>query len=1131
MPPANNGEDRYGGPYNGMHMQAGMVPPPLMPLRPMGPSPAEMSASLRHQAQATQYLTPPPSAVFGTHSMGMPGMFGPRMPQMIMGRGAGARQSAIHEQNETLGYAQAGAGMLGRLGGLGVAGLLGGPLGMMAYEGLGMGQGMQGLASSVFNPVVASRQSALGIQNMSTGIITGGPNLSATGQGFSATASQQVAQGLSGMANSSQFRRDTGGAFNRADLDRITRLSGELGMLDQAQSADKMVSEVRKVSKALSAFMKIAEEPDVQRAMKQMAQFKGMGFSMPEVPLAASNARTFARMAGVSTDEMMQRGAQGAALGQQFGVSGATGFNAGIGGAGLARQAATGMSARQLAMAGGEEGIANTLTAGALNAATMDAYLPAAVRRQNGRLTVDMSALREMMTSSSMTPADIARRGTQNIQALGGRSAVDELITRRRELQDEVASSMSPEQLALMPLMRARQAQRQIGGSLSAALMTVPGMDEQSARTYAQMAANPDFARNIRQQMATSATERAVARREIAESRDSIGGRVDRAVMARIEGSGLVRGARGLVNRATDYLADEQDRDEALSMQGDGPGRVIRADRLGSDVTRASMAERARRGDPSLYTGAQGVLVAARARTQMEDRVAGALHGNILARNFRGPMGWGLTRAARGGDNARDVIMRGAGTRNRIEEFFGNGPSAEAVRQMGEQQVDAGNILADQGGSDEERRARRDNATAGVGTRGAADDRIRAAAARAIQGYVSGLRNGPAGAISGDAAGAGMRSAVGATLRAQGFSEAQVQAATSSFAFMNNAGQDARRMAGAGDEATYDAIVSQGQQAQAAFVGQSADSLRAIANEARTNAVTSIAGKDSGLTTAEQRGLVGLTSGHDTEADLRRKLLAAVLMERSGDPATAQRGAERIAQLRREAQQSGKGEDYERAKSAVDAEIGAMNPETRQRLAQQYSGKTVAEAETRISRAQDNANRAEDAGFQEGLNRSLGQRAGDLYTSAGGGARGVEALRRNPSEVSSRRIRDMLTDGTSTDTAIADAINAQAAGSAPGGEGPSATGAGENAEDVEARQTTEEMLASLAEGIEDFPGAVGRLDTASRRLEQVAEHLAAGANLAHVGDVGAGAAPGASGLGTGVGAFMARAFFLGQGYL
>lgn len=1129
MPPANNGEDRYGGPYNGMHMQAGMVPPPLMPLRPMGPSPAEMSASLRHQAQATQYLTPPPSAIFGTHSMGMPGMFGPRMPQMIMGRGAGARQSAIHEQNETLGYAQAGAGMLGRLGGLGVAGLLGGPLGMMAYEGLGMGQGMQGLASSVFNPVVASRQSALGIQNMSTGIITGGPNLSATGQGFSATASQQVAQGLSGMANSSQFRRDTGGAFNRADLDRITRLSGELGMLDQAQSADKMVSEVRKVSKALSAFMKIAEEPDVQRAMKQMAQFKGMGFSMPEVPLAASNARTFARMAGVSIDEMMQRGAQGAALGQQYGVSGATGFNAGIGGAGLARQAATGMSARQLAMAGGEEGIANTLTAGALNAATMDAYLPAAVRRQNGRLTVDMSAMREMMTSSSMTPADIARRGTQNIQALGGRSAVDELITRRRELQDEVASSMSPEQLALMPLMRARQAQRQIGGSLSAALMTVPGMDEQSARTYAQMAANPDFARNIRQQMATSATERAVARREIAESRDSIGGRVDRAVMARIEGSGLVRGARGLVNRATDYLADEQDRDEALSMQGDGPGRVIRADRLGSDVTRASLAERVRSGDSTLHSSAAGVLRVAQARAAMEDRVAGALHGNILARNFHGPMGWGLTRAARGGDNARDVIMRGAGTHNRINEFFGEGPSADAVRQMGEQQIDAGNILADLGGSDEERRARRQTATRGIGTRGASDDRLRSVAAGAIQSYVTGLR-GPNG-VSGGATGVGMRAAVGAAMRAQGFSEQQVQAATTSDAFMNNAGTDARRGASSRDQATYDAVVTQGQQANAAFTGQSADALRAIANEARTNAVTSIAGKDSGLTVSEQRGLVGLVSGQDTQADLRRKLLAAMLMERSSDAQTRDRGRQRVSQLEREAQQAGKIEDYNAAQAAVETQLEAMNPETRERLANQYSGKTVAEAETRVSRAQDNAETAEAAGFVEGTKRTLGERAGSVYTAAGGGVRGVAALRRDSSDVTNRRIRDMLTDGTSSDSAIADAINAQAAGSAPGGEGPSATGAGENAEDVEARQTTEEMLASLAEGIEDFPDAVGRLDTASRRLEQVAEHLAAGANLAHVGDVGAGAAPGASGLGTGIGAFMTRAFFLGQGNL
>jgi preprotein translocase subunit SecA len=41
-------------------------------------------------------------------------------------------------------------------------------------------------------------------------------------------------------------------------------------MLDNTSSSDQMLREVKRVSKAVSNFMKIVEEPDLQKAMQRM---------------------------------------------------------------------------------------------------------------------------------------------------------------------------------------------------------------------------------------------------------------------------------------------------------------------------------------------------------------------------------------------------------------------------------------------------------------------------------------------------------------------------------------------------------------------------------------------------------------------------------------------------------------------------------------------------------------------------------------------------------------------------------------------------------------------------------------------------------------------------------------------
>jgi hypothetical protein len=1085
MPP--NDDNGYVPGFNGMHMQAGMMAPPIMPIQPMGPSAGQMAMQLQHQAMAMQYVTPPPSQLFGGMSPAMPGMFSPRIPQQMLGRANWARQSAAHEQNEAMGMAQGGLGLGARVLGMGVAGLMGGPLGMLAYEGLGMGQMMQNGASSMMNPFIAQRARGLNIQNMSTGFVTGGANLAANGQGLNMMASQQVAHGITAMADSSSFRKDTGGAFNRADLDRITRLSGELGMLDQSQSADNMIREVKKVSKALSAFMKIAEEPDVQRAMQQMARFRGMGFATPEIPMAASNARTFARMAGVSMEAMNARGELGAGVFQQHGMSGAAGFNAGIASAGAARAAATGMTERQLAMAGGESGIASTMLNASAQAATMDAFLPAMVTRRNGRMVIDHNAMREMLSSGTMTPADLARRGGENIQRLGGRSAVDELLTRRRELQDEMATSMSPQQMTLLPMLQARMIQRTTGGSMTAAFRTM-GMSEQDARTMSQTMQDPEFTTNMRQQLVTSSRERMAGRRDRVQEADSTGARIGALVDRNITAPSNDRLGR-IMRPVTDYFAMEQDNEEALELAGDGRGRVVRGNRLGSEVQQSSARDRLRDDPSGMNAAMQDAMRRAGMNVARENMRDEHNQGDMIMRQFQGAHGFGFSRAARGGDTARSVIMGNAGTLNRIDEFFGNGPSAAAVVRLGEQQAELGSILEGRGGTVEQVRERRANATQGLGLSTQDDARIRGSAAESVANYVH-TRRSRDGVINNPATAAGMRAAVTADLRAQNFSQAQITAALSNDSFLETAAQDAQLNASPEDRTTYDSLISAGQEATAAFAGQTRDALRQGATESRTIAAGRLGA--SRLSETHQRGLLDLVSSSSESGELRRKLLAATLMERSGDRETRARGVTARAELEAEARRSGKSDEYDSALAAVMQQVNAMasdNSSGTDALAAGYRGMTIEQATEQVTSA---GSAAEEAGAKDmagAVVDSLGSRAASTYLGAGGGEAGARALMQmDPRQVQDTHIREMI-EGGSTAAQIAAEVNRAASAGTDAGSGATAEGAGMSEEERANLSGTDAMIAAITEGMGDLPGAARRLDSAAERLERAASAM------------------------------------------
>lgn len=1072
--------------YGPMQAQLGLLPGGIpapgmgMGMGAMAPHPGQISGMLQQQQMARQYAAPQAANVFGGAPLVAPPLFGPSMPAPMFGPQLAARQRGIEETNRMLGLTQAGTGLGMRGLGMAAAGMIGGPMGMMAYEGLGIGQGVQNLAGKVFEPLVAQRERALGLQAASTHFMVGGSGMSASGHGMSMAAANQVVSGVNRMTDSAQFRRETGSMFNRSDMDRITRLSGELGFLDNAQSADAMIREVKKVSRALSSFMKLADEPDIQAAMKQMSRLRSFGMSTPEMANAASNARTFARMAGVSVQEVMQGAERGASTFMQAGLSGATGFQAGMGAQGMARQLSASLSPRQLAMAGGVEGIESTMVGASAHALTMDALMTPALMRRGGQLTIDRSRLGSMM---NMSIQQRMQMGAQNIQGLGGRAAIEELSTRRRELQDQMAEELGPEGMNLYALNVAMGTSRSTGTSLGASLRTM-GLPEQQARTLEQLARNPDALRNIERQMRVGRSERATRRRQEVGEHSGLSGRLGHT--RDVFRERISNAFTSLTQPINDYLADDQDMEELAAGAGGGPFRVVRRSRLGSDVQSAGARDMLRQDPAMARRLMQESSLSASRFAAREDAFAQNMRQEhqILGRFF-GPQGFGLSDAGRGGMFRRDVIMQGTSVGSRMQDLLGFGPNASEVNRIGRSQEALGQLIEQsQSGTVQQQQDRvrtASNALGGMAT--GRSDAIQAAMATAVQSFARD-RRGLRGLLSGSGNMDSLQSHMRQQLRSAGFNASEIQSALGNQQVMSAAMTTAQGSMSSSDRQVINEIREQGGNVTEAERGQSLDALRESMNRRREGIAEDI-GLNEGINASEgdKRTTLDLLQGAGDESDLRRKLFAAFLMTKSDDDATVQRGQARIAELRR----SSPREVFDRVLQNVQASVNSMDEDTAKEMGERFVGKTSAQAEQQMQRFGQEATRAQADELQAGLVSRVGARAASLYSGAGGGAAGVQALRQNQGAASGR-LREMLQSGAS-DQDIQSFLERETAAGMQGTEAE-ATGAHVTEGEEERGSMADSMVDALREHLEDFPAAVGELSEAARRLNETADRLA-----------------------------------------
>lgn len=489
-----------------------MTPPAMGVFRPGFQPPPPISIARTPPMLSLPFTHTPPAPMFQT----------PLQMQQAQGQmesneyfaGAMAGIPAAARVGTGLGGVAGGAMLGRRFGGAfgAAAGAIGG--GLLGFGPAG-GLAEQGTAAGLA-PAVERRAFGLQMQDISRNFVVSGPQLAEGGRGLSMRAGIQTANMMRRAVDSDQ----TAG-FNMRDMMGIVSSASDMGMMDMAQNSEQITAQAKNIARGLSAFMRLAQEPDVRRAMQQLASFRSMGLTIPETTVAMQNAQQFARMAGTTVANLGQTaGMPGAMTFQQAGMTAGLGFNVGMGAGGMARQAVAGgaFTPGQLAMAGGVRGVQQQLTEAAGATLGVDFPLMAMLRRnEQGQLAIDPGRARRI-ASGDVGLSQQAQMAQQNVEQLGGARVITELSTRINELRDELGRTLGPQGTLLMTLGQARTMQRELGpGATLGGALRAMGMNPQQARTMELMAQSPGFWQNLQQQ---SRQQIADARFEEAERRE-----------------------------------------------------------------------------------------------------------------------------------------------------------------------------------------------------------------------------------------------------------------------------------------------------------------------------------------------------------------------------------------------------------------------------------------------------------------------------------------------------------------------------------------------------------------------------------------------------------------------------------
>lgn len=1063
-------------PINAMQANAGFMPygtpnmPPLVfPMgAPIGPvaSPGQVSSMLQQQMYAQQYVAPPPSMMMGGTTMQSPFRGGFGGPPSMFGRANMAREAGIASAGTALGGAEAG------MTALSVA------AGFIPGIGVPLGLGIDALSSATFGAVGAQRERALSLQNQSLGYVFGGGMMSQTGQGMGMQQARMITSGLGRMADSSSFKNETGGMLNRADLDRLTRIAGETGMLNSAQSPQQVLETVRKISKQVTTFMSVLEEPDFQKAMQRMGQLHQIGVRLGDMSTVASNTRTFARMAGVTADQALGTAMQHATQFQAQGLSAANGINASLGAQGFGQQIASVLDNRTLSMMGGVEGVQQNLMATTTNTFSNPLLMASVLSRgANGRLHASGRDFLEAISGPNASISDITRRGASNMRGLGGRRAISEVLSNQNHLRDEMMDELSPEQMMLVNIRMAQLQQRQAGGSLEENVMRMTGSEEQT-RTLMTLVRDPRAMAAIREQGRIAGRDRAVGRRDRQLENQShwLQRGFDELT------SPIRHEVSGFTDSIGRWSARNQERAESLALQGSGRARALDGDNFATDVFTASVRDEIGAISRGERAGRGGGLT-----REVERRVAAENMRNATSiwGDMGGARGFGFTAAQRGGDSLRQTVLDGGSFQQRFADSFGGQrTSIAAVNRMAQSQMSLAETIRMSNGDAESQVATRTAALdAGSGGR-AATGRALSVASDAAREYF-GSREGLFGTQR-SLDENGMIRAARTALTQSGVSRGEADRMLNSQEFRSSMTASVRRTGSADAVRALDRATTQGSTVRDSLQGQTSSALRDIVSDERSKLrdTLGLSGGAFGFGQAGDEDVGRLSdvltdTGDQNKDELRRKLFTAYVMSKSEDQATARQGNADLDRLL----QNGDRATQEMFDSEVKARVDAMDPSALEDLAAQYSGKSTAEALQTTAAAAGHLNRAKEATARVSLSDVLGAEGAGVFGESGD----VGRLRRSSGQVKSRRIRNMLSDGSSTDEQIRAAIQEEAEHAAGAASRSGSVGAGEDSTGTE--EATDSLISDIQAGMEAFPEATENLNNAAKALREASRAL------------------------------------------
>jgi len=462
----------------------------------------------------------------------------------------------------------AGATIGSRFGGWGAA--IGGAIGFFGSEFGGLGQaGQNSFMNNVMGPSIQQRALAGGIEHASTQFVPFGGSLHASGAGFSHHAAMEASRGLMDLGNSASFRRETFDRFNTQDLSKITQASAHAGLMSGVDNPADMVSRVRDIAKSVNVFMELAKEPDIQRAIQTMGSMRASGLNLSETLGAVQNGRTFARMAGMTFQEMAEvGGGMGSSTFQSMGLSQGLGFRTGTANLGIASasQNAGVLSPQMMSMVGGAQGLANLNNLFSAGMLQLPMLAPGMMTANGG---LNQRSIEGLM-SGRADLFSMTGRGSNALTGMTGRHGIEGLgmaVAMQPFLQDQIGRMMAAQGPFAQRNMEDTQIAnlaRQMNMRGSAGFMTAAqamGMSQSQALARAQELSSPGYFAGQRQQLDVQFREaRAAADRRTEADRPTIGGTLRRSTFLGDWGDSISEGWHSLKTGFSRFVGGEESR-------------------------------------------------------------------------------------------------------------------------------------------------------------------------------------------------------------------------------------------------------------------------------------------------------------------------------------------------------------------------------------------------------------------------------------------------------------------------------------------------------------------------------------------------------------------------------------------